>query len=47
MVISGLDGVATHVNLAAKEQNFSAKPGPMEQVLPNAWGDVAPTPKKI
>ena len=29
VVISGLDGVVTHVNLAAKEQSFSAKPGPM------------------
>ena len=36
VVISGLDGMAPHVNLAAKEQSFSAKPGPMEQVLPKA-----------
>ena len=47
VVISGLDGMATHVNLAAKEQSFSAKPGPMEQVLPKAWGDVVPTLKNL
>ena len=47
VVISGLDGMAPHVNLAAKEQSFSAKPGPMEQVLPKAWGDLAPTLKNL
>ena len=38
VVISGLDGMEPNVNIEAKDQSFSAKTGPMEQVLPKAWG---------